>query len=90
MYSVHCTVHTQSRAVEQLHLPHVVQQVYGQLTAPFGDALLRTRDTIIGHEICEELWNPDRWEPDYNDHSGASYLIRLPASFIIVYFHYTP
>jgi NAD+ synthase (glutamine-hydrolysing) len=30
----------------------------GQLTAPFGMALLQLKDTVIGAEICEELWAP--------------------------------
>ncbi|XP_063240661.1 glutamine-dependent NAD(+) synthetase isoform X2 [Bacillus rossius redtenbacheri] len=30
----------------------------GQTTVPFGDGVLSTRDTCIGFEICEELWNP--------------------------------
>lgn len=31
-----------------------------QETVPFGDAVLATRDTCIGSEICEELWTPHR------------------------------
>ncbi|KAB0401092.1 hypothetical protein E2I00_019559, partial [Balaenoptera physalus] len=27
-------------------------------TVPFGDAVLSTRDTCIGSEVCEELWTP--------------------------------
>lgn len=30
---------------------------------PFGDAVLATRDTCIGSEICEELWMPHRSAP---------------------------
>lgn len=26
---------------------------------PFGDAVIATKDTCIGYEICEELWNPN-------------------------------
>uniref|UniRef100_A0A8C9X5I1 Glutamine-dependent NAD(+) synthetase n=1 Tax=Sander lucioperca TaxID=283035 RepID=A0A8C9X5I1_SANLU len=29
-----------------------------QVTVPFGDCVLSTKDTCIGTEICEELWNP--------------------------------
>uniref|UniRef100_A0AAR2IXJ7 Glutamine-dependent NAD(+) synthetase n=1 Tax=Pygocentrus nattereri TaxID=42514 RepID=A0AAR2IXJ7_PYGNA len=28
-----------------------------QVTVPFGDAVLSTKDTCIGSEICAELWN---------------------------------
>lgn len=31
-----------------------------QETVPFGDAVLSTRDTCIGSEVCEELWTPHR------------------------------
>lgn len=27
-----------------------------QETCPIGDAIISTRDTCLGHEICEELW----------------------------------
>ena len=33
----------------------------GQLTVPFGDAVIATKDTCIGFEICEELWNVKRY-----------------------------
>lgn len=32
-----------------------------QVTVPFGDAVLSTKDTCIGSEICAELWNPRRY-----------------------------
>jgi len=44
--------------IEEFYLPRIVQDVTGQRKVPFGDALLATRDTCIGYEICEELWNP--------------------------------
>ena len=28
----------------------------GQMKVPFGDAIIATKDTKIGTEICEELW----------------------------------
>ena len=31
-----------------------------QTTVPFGDAVIATRDTCMGSEICEELWNSSR------------------------------
>ena len=27
-------------------------------TCPIGDALIRTQDTVLGFETCEELWTP--------------------------------
>uniref|UniRef100_A0A672GNW4 Glutamine-dependent NAD(+) synthetase n=1 Tax=Salarias fasciatus TaxID=181472 RepID=A0A672GNW4_SALFA len=30
-----------------------------QDTVPFGDCVLSTKDTCIGTEMCEEMWNPD-------------------------------
>ena len=43
--------------VEELDLPEIIRKINGQKTAPFGDALIKTRDTIIGFEICQELFN---------------------------------
>jgi len=39
-------------------LPPAIKAIRGQETAPFGDALLQLNDTIVGFEICEELWSP--------------------------------
>lgn len=36
----------------------MITAVTGQTVVPFGDAVIATRDTCIGFEICEELWNP--------------------------------
>lgn len=47
-----------TRQIEEYHLPRMIQKVTGQTTVPFGDAVLATKDTCIGYEICEELWNP--------------------------------
>lgn len=33
---------------------------FSQDTVPFGDAVLATKDTCLGTEICEELWAPNR------------------------------
>ena len=46
------------RQIEDLHLPRLVREATGQDTVPIGDAVLATLDTVIGYEICEELWNP--------------------------------
>ncbi|XP_018336301.1 probable glutamine-dependent NAD(+) synthetase [Agrilus planipennis] len=46
------------RQVEDHHLPRMISAVTGQTTVPFGDAVISTRDTCIGFEICEELWFP--------------------------------
>lgn len=45
------------REVEDHQLPPCITKVTGQRSVPFGDALLVTRDTTIGIEVCEELWN---------------------------------
>lgn len=36
----------------------MVTAVTGQATVPIGDAVISTKDTCIGFEICEELWTP--------------------------------
>ncbi|KAK7065400.1 Glutamine-dependent NAD(+) synthetase [Halocaridina rubra] len=47
------------RQVEDHYLPRMISKITGQVTVPFGDAVIATRDTCIGYEICEELWNPE-------------------------------
>ncbi|XP_062917773.1 glutamine-dependent NAD(+) synthetase isoform X2 [Mobula hypostoma] len=44
------------RVVEEYYLPEIIQSVTEQETVPFGDAVLATKDTCLGSEICEELW----------------------------------
>ena len=48
----------QERTVEDYFLPRLIGQITNQSVVPFGDAVISTRDTCIGFEICEELWNP--------------------------------
>ncbi|XP_061309088.1 glutamine-dependent NAD(+) synthetase isoform X2 [Pezoporus flaviventris] len=50
---------TKTRHVEEYFLPRIIQEVTGQETVPFGDAVLATKDTCLGAEICEELWAPN-------------------------------
>ncbi len=38
-------------------MPRIIQSITGQPTVPIGDAVLSLVDTVIGYEICEELWN---------------------------------
>ncbi|OCT83757.1 glutamine-dependent NAD(+) synthetase [Xenopus laevis] len=47
------------REVEDFFLPRTIQSITGQVTVPFGDAVLATKDTCLGTEICEELWAPN-------------------------------
>lgn len=37
----------------------MISTITGQKTVPFGDAVIATRDTCIGSEICEELYIAD-------------------------------
>ncbi|KAM4018487.1 glutamine-dependent NAD(+) synthetase [Anomaloglossus baeobatrachus] len=48
-----------SREIEDHFLPRTIQKITGQDTVPFGDAVLATKDTCLGSEICEELWAPN-------------------------------
>ncbi|GCC21503.1 hypothetical protein chiPu_0019975, partial [Chiloscyllium punctatum] len=45
--------------VEEFSLPDIIQRVTGQDTAPFGDAVIATKETCLGSEICQELWVPN-------------------------------
>ncbi|XP_045581781.2 glutamine-dependent NAD(+) synthetase [Procambarus clarkii] len=47
------------REVEEHLLPPCVTSVAGQTSVLFGDAVIATRDTTIGYEMCVELWNPE-------------------------------
>ena len=41
---------------ESLTLPSCITDVTGQTEVPIGDALLQTADTVLGVELCEELF----------------------------------
>ncbi|XP_043267559.1 glutamine-dependent NAD(+) synthetase isoform X3 [Venturia canescens] len=45
------------RTVEDHFLPRIIGQITGQTIVPFGDAVISTRDTCLGFEMCEELWS---------------------------------
>ncbi|XP_014604248.1 PREDICTED: probable glutamine-dependent NAD(+) synthetase [Polistes canadensis] len=49
---------TKERTVEDYFLPRMISQLTGQNVVPFGDAVISTKDTCLGFEMCEELWNP--------------------------------
>ncbi|XP_043225534.1 glutamine-dependent NAD(+) synthetase-like [Amphibalanus amphitrite] len=53
------TAWTKHRETEPHHLPRMIAAITEQRTVPIGDALLATRDTCVGYEICEELWSAD-------------------------------
>lgn len=46
------------RHVEDYYLPRIIQNIVKCQKVPFGDAIIRTRDTYIGAETCEELFTP--------------------------------
>jgi len=52
------TAWTRTKTVEDYYLPRMITEISGQTKVPFGDGVLATRDTVVGFEICEELWNP--------------------------------
>jgi len=52
------TAWTQKRTIEEFYLPRIIQDITRQSKVPIGDAVLALQDTVIGYEICEELWNP--------------------------------
>lgn len=49
---------TKPRRIEEFFLPRMISEITDQKVVPIGDALISTKDTCIGFEICEELWNP--------------------------------
>ncbi|XP_063800244.1 glutamine-dependent NAD(+) synthetase [Pseudophryne corroboree] len=54
-----CRVIFLNKEIEDHFLPGIIRTITGQDTVPFGDAVLATKDTCIGSEICEELWAPN-------------------------------
>lgn len=44
--------------VEEFQLPSMITKISGQKYVPFGDAVIRTLDTCIGAETCEEIFTP--------------------------------
>ena len=42
----------------------MITEITGQTHVPFGDAVISLRDTVLGYEICEELWNPQSTHVD--------------------------
>nr|XP_023397586.1 glutamine-dependent NAD(+) synthetase [Loxodonta africana] len=75
---------SRSRQVEEYFLPRMIQDLTNQETVPFGDAVLATRDTCIGSEICEELWTPHSPHVDmgldgveiFTNASGSHHVLR--------------
>ena len=49
----------QPREVDEYFLPRMIGSITGQTTVPFGDAVISTRDTCLGSEMCEELYAAD-------------------------------
>uniref|UniRef100_A0A8D1T1M2 Glutamine-dependent NAD(+) synthetase n=1 Tax=Sus scrofa TaxID=9823 RepID=A0A8D1T1M2_PIG len=73
-----------SRQTEEYFLPRMIQDLTKQETVPFGDAVLSTRDTCIGSEVCEELWTPHSPHVDmgldgveiFTNASGSHHVLR--------------
>ena len=49
---------TAPRTLEQFALPRTIQAITGQQFVPLGDGAIATRDTVLGVEMCEELFAP--------------------------------
>ena len=52
------TAWTRRQQLEEYRLPRMITELTGQTSVPFGDGVIALRDTVLGYEICEELWNP--------------------------------
>lgn len=51
---------TRRGETDDFFLPCTISQATGQTgVVPFGDAVLTTRDTVLGIELCEELFTPN-------------------------------
>lgn len=50
---------TRRNHTDSFTLPRIVAEITGQEEVPFGDAVVKTRDTVLGVELCEELFTPN-------------------------------
>lgn len=50
---------TRTNHTDDFTLPRVVADITDQHSVPFGDAVVKTRDTVLGVELCEELFTPN-------------------------------
>lgn len=66
---------------EEFFLPRMISDQIGQKTCPFGDAVLATRDTCIGYEICEELWMVKSTHIDMSL-SGVEIIVNASGSYM--------
>jgi NAD+ synthase (glutamine-hydrolysing) len=48
----------QPHQVETFRLPEMFHEIQGSEECPIGDAIISTRDTMLGFETCEEMWTP--------------------------------
>uniref|UniRef100_A0A1I8NS65 Glutamine-dependent NAD(+) synthetase n=1 Tax=Stomoxys calcitrans TaxID=35570 RepID=A0A1I8NS65_STOCA len=72
---------TKALQTEDFYLPRMISQHTGQDTVPFGDAVIATRDTCIGYEICEELWNVKSKHIDMSL-SGVEIIVNSSGSYM--------
>ncbi|XP_062539690.1 glutamine-dependent NAD(+) synthetase isoform X1 [Armigeres subalbatus] len=72
---------TKERQTEEFYLPRMVSAATGQHTVPIGDAVIATRDTCLGYEICEELWTPRSTHIDMSL-SGVEIIVNSSGSYM--------
>lgn len=66
---------------EEFSMPRMISRKTNQETCPIGDALIAARDTCLGHEICEELWNVKSTHIDMSL-SGAEIIVNSSGSYM--------
>jgi len=45
--------------MEEYSVPSIISKITNQPTVPFGNLVLATQDTVLGTELCEELFIPN-------------------------------
>ncbi|XP_055525563.1 glutamine-dependent NAD(+) synthetase isoform X2 [Wyeomyia smithii] len=75
------TAWVKERQTEEYYLPRMIANATGQHTVPIGDAAIATRDTCLGYEICEELWNPRSTHIDMSL-SGVEIMVNSSGSYM--------
>lgn len=69
------------KTIEDYYLPKFVANALGQYIVPFGDGVVVTKETCIGFEICEELWNARSSHIDFGL-SGVEIMCNGSGSYI--------
>ena len=64
----------------EFELPEILRRVTGDRVVPFGFATLKLNDTVVGIELCQELWAPENRSTLQFLANGAEIMLNQSAS----------